>query len=52
MTESRAKKIFTQKGKKNSEFVLDTLPNQNLKDEKLRKPSKIRVSMELVPKEE
>lgn len=52
MTETRAKKTYLQKGKRVTEFVLDTLPNQNLKDEKLKKSSKIRISMDLVPKEE
>ena len=52
MTETRAKKSFKLKSKRETEFTLDTLPNMSLKDEKLKKPSKIRISIDLVPKEE
>lgn len=50
--ESRAKKYQVKDGKKEDIFFLETLPNQNLKDKKLKKPSKIKVSLELVPKKE
>jgi hypothetical protein len=48
--EARAKKYHMKKGKKQDIFFVETRPNQNLKDPKLRKPSRVKVSVELVPK--
>jgi hypothetical protein len=50
--ESRAKKYQVKGSTKKEIFWIKTLPNQNLKDKKLKKPSRIKVSVELVPKEE
>lgn len=52
MTETRSSKNIKNKDKKDGSFILETMPNQNLQDEKLKQPSKIKVSIELVPKEE
>lgn len=53
INEARAKKYEVKSdGKKNDVFEIETIPNNMLKDEKLQKPSKIKVSIELVPMKE
>lgn len=47
--DARAKK---KDEKKKDIFYIETLPNKNIKDEKLNKPSRVKVSIELVPVEE
>jgi hypothetical protein len=51
-TGSRAKAFEEKGGKRKNKFYLKTKPNRNAKDEKMKKPSKILVSMELVPEYE
>lgn len=50
--ECRSKKYMVIKEKKTDVLMLETLPNQSIKDEKLKQPSKLKVSLEIVPKKE
>ena len=49
MTNMSSKLYKMKRGRRQHAFWIKTKPNPNIKDEKLNKPSKIKISVELVP---